>query len=249
MLYVVIGLTAIGARIMRDYKAMPARPPRTEGNRPPDDALEPFLAREHIEVDGVAVKVGVVAPSTVERLRFAEIRARAVGSLAPRLLWAHGWKRPVMPPHGDELQRLPTIAAGTCGDELATCALPVLAESRRQIIAGSSHVVLACDGAEVVAWIDEPRSSREIELAIAAVVAIARWDAALAAMLAALPDAQLLPALEPAVLLPGDVRVGQRGTALIAQLGTRTREVERVPARILAVADSLRADATTTPYR
>jgi hypothetical protein len=203
--------------------------------------------RGKLVVDGVQVQVDVVSG------RYAEVRARAVSGRAPRMMRRRSWPGSNRPPHADELALLPRIAHDTHGDDLAASALPSMAASWLATRWKSPSLVIVSDGLEVVAWLDQPGSTDEIQSAIEAVIAIARWDATLASMLAALPDAQLLADadLSPAVVLaPGDVRVGCRAGALVVELGGRSRRVEPEPWQILAAVSALRTEAAAgTPYR
>jgi hypothetical protein len=222
------------------------------GNKPPVVAMKPYRERSVIDVGGVEVHVHEVAPSVYEQWSFAQVAARTL-TRAPRLLWSHDWSATIVPSAANQLLQFTRIDERSRGDTIAASALPALRSVLAPLMREGVRVVIASNDLEIVAWLDEPPSPAVIELAIAAVAALARWDAALAFALAALPDATLLadPALSPAVTLaPDGLRVGVRAGGLIAELDGVARTVDREPARLLADVVALRADvARSGPYR
>lgn len=178
------------------------------------DAIEGF-ARRHAgriragrwvaSMDGTEVAASVVPAQHRGRTWFAAIEANVIGRVGLQLVRMHAWK--------GSLPGLPSAAPH---------GFPALDDAWDEIVKYGAHVAIVGDGRRVIALIDEPLSSDDVRRVSVAVVAIARWDAGLAAFLAQLPDAAPFHStdLSPAVrLAPDDLRIGVRGgTTMVARL-------------------------------
>jgi hypothetical protein len=198
------------------------------------------------EVRGVRVTARLVALSSDPRQMSAEIKAVVRYPLGPRLLRNHSWGQRRLPPMARDI---PDVL-----DAITASALPALERTWKRVQDDLPAALLACDGLTALAWLDEPETPAQLDAVVDALVAIASWDAPLAAVLAALPEATLIvdAKLSPAVsIAPDDLRIGVRAGVLVAELGGTVVRPGRTRPELLAAIRELRAAVAvnTLPYR
>jgi hypothetical protein len=170
-----------------------------------------------LEADGLSlVRRGVrVAVRAISGKLPIEARADVLVPSGLRFLRRRNWATRIIPPPLASLADAPAIASSNEGitrsDALST--LPPLDELAAPWfgLMHAHNVLLGCDGAQVIARIDQEVDTPEIlDALLDAVAAVARWDGGLAASLAALPDARPLPMadLAPAVRLADGLVLG-----------------------------------------
>lgn len=137
--------------------------------------ISPIITRGgRVLVRGVLVTIDLVTPpGGAADQPFVEVRAKVRTTDAPRLLRHHAWADRARPRGADAMESLRAIDAHSHGDDRAIAALPYIAATWDHACTLVPHMVLVADGTDVIAWLDGPETTTQVDAVVEAVAAVA----------------------------------------------------------------------------